>query len=582
MRPPRIRRGPALLAAGFLILTGLVFGPCLCNRPAPVEAPSRGLLPVGQLRAVWAHGTSTKTREATDRLIEKAARGHFNCIYWLGFWWGGHAYFESTHVPMSPSVEPGFDPLQYLCEQAHRRGIEVHVRFVNGDNGSAKPGPVFGAHPHWAQRLPSGTRRLWYDFNKPEVRRFQAELMLEVAERYPIDGLQFDFVRYQNPEGCWCDYCQTAFEEATGLAVGGLPEACLPAVFSTRANPLAEPTTARVLAEFGNGTPGITENDYGAGQTVLLNWHADEGPRALTASIIRQAMTGWGAGPGDTVLGIYTQSSASYRAKYGPKTQQILNALGFGVQWIRADELPGRSGPVIGVVPNCYVATADDAEALAGAVRAGGHLLFIDGPLWGIQHRPLADALGLAKEGRFFDGLSALVPKEPSDLFTVDTSRLSVEAAAKLPDLWWQFQAGHITDLVRDVGARARSLPRPVAVSACVFPRLSVARSMVQDWPRWVREGLIDHAVPMAYTLSDARLREYIADWRTVQKDLSRIVPGLMVYQSDANTAPRDSAEVLEQLEICREAGMTGAALFASPQVSEELLEALATGPWAR
>jgi len=86
----------------------------------------------------------------------------------------------------------------------------------------------------------------------------------------------------------------------------------------------------------------------------------------------------------------------------------------------------------------------------------------------------------------------------------------------------------------------------------------------------------------MAYTLSDARLREYIADWRTVQKDLSRIVPGLMVYQSDANTAPRDSAEVLEQLEICREAGMTGAALFASPQVSDELLEALATGPWAR
>jgi len=549
------------------------------------KADARSQIPVGDLRAVWAHASSTKTKEDARALLDRVEAANANAIFWLGFWWGGKAFFQNSLLDMpdlgDESEDEDFDPLDYLCKEGRRRGIEIHVRFVNGDHGSSDPSPIFDAHPDWRQVLPSGERKLWYDFNKPQVRQFHSDLMLEAAEGYPIAGLQFDFVRFGNAEGCMCEWCTATFEAEAGLPITGWDEARVPTVVSVRANPLQRVTTAQVLAEFDSGLPALTHNTYGDGETILLNWHADEGPGRLPATILNRALDGWGCEPGPLPC-IHTKASAAYHRKYARNVEGLLAGLGYSAEWTTPEELSPQPEVPVALVPNCYLASESDARIIARYIAAGTRMIFIDGPIWAVEHEPLADALGVTDKGEAITGLVAILPTTETHLLDPIERDVSVDDVRRLPDQWWEFQAGHIAELISDVSRRVRSLPRPVVVSACAFPRRSVARGLVQDWPRWAREDLVDYVVPMAYTLDDDELAESIAEWRAVDPDLSHFAPGLMIYESDANPVPRPAREVLRQMEICREAGMSGVALFAEPQVSQDLTDALVDGPWSK
>ncbi len=60
-----------------------------------------------------------------------------------------------------------------------------------------------------------GESMSWSCSNRPEVHDFQYAQMAEVIERYPVDGIHFDWIRsgfYQ----CYCDYCRTKCRELTG------------------------------------------------------------------------------------------------------------------------------------------------------------------------------------------------------------------------------------------------------------------------------------------------------------------------------------------------------------------------------
>ena len=67
------------------------------------------------------------------------------------------AHWKSSIVPWSSRVTASFDPLGYLCQQAHANGIEVHA-WLGGSGGAmyrvstAWPPPgnaTLTAHPEW-------------------------------------------------------------------------------------------------------------------------------------------------------------------------------------------------------------------------------------------------------------------------------------------------------------------------------------------------------------------------------------------------------------------------------------------------
>ena len=47
--------------------------------------------------------------------------------------------------------------------------------------------------------------------------------MLEVARRYDVDGLHFDYIRYPDSEHCFCAGCRQRFEQAARTTLGSWP-----------------------------------------------------------------------------------------------------------------------------------------------------------------------------------------------------------------------------------------------------------------------------------------------------------------------------------------------------------------------
>lgn len=111
----------------------------------------------------------------------------------------------SRFVSGTQGVAPadGFDPLQFVTEQAHARNIEVHAWFnpyrakVNNQLG-ADPSHISEIYPEAAHNY--GTL-LWMDPGAEEVSGWFVDVIADVVSNYDIDGVHFDDYFYPYPDG---------------------------------------------------------------------------------------------------------------------------------------------------------------------------------------------------------------------------------------------------------------------------------------------------------------------------------------------------------------------------------------------
>jgi uncharacterized lipoprotein YddW (UPF0748 family) len=529
-----------------------------------------------ELRGVWIHGTQIKTPAAADAVIGKIDRANLNAAFVLVWYWGGQAFFQSALCPMAEGVQPGYDPLQYMIEQCHRRNIQVHAWFVNGSYGAPEVRHVLDKHPDWA--VQDGAGGLWYDFSKPEVRRFESDLMIECLRKYDVDGIHFDYIRY-GPHECLCTYCQTTFARRYGFAPM-TPErrAAFPAGASITANPLVKPTTATVLAQFYDGTPAIALSKLGKGVTLLLNWHAENEMPPAVAETVKLMLGIWTTAGGQ----VYLTTTAANRAQYGNSSLEAARAtltrLGYRCTSIPAEQIGKLSNSDVLVLPAVYLIPGDLAANLEQFVRKGGRLLIIDGPTKSMQLPSLQRITGFATSGRYLNrddiiqstGRSPLAPKGKHLLNLADWKRRMSK--------WAEFRKLGVTELVRDVYRRTKGLKPNVQVTAAVLNTLESADSAYQEWPRWLREQTIDYVVPMAYTDDPADLARQIAQWKTVDPSLQRIIPGLSIYDdSTGKTVTRNTDLVRRQHNLCRQQGAHGNLYFSMEYLSEPLIATFRT-----
>ncbi len=121
------------------------------------------------------------------------------------------ALYPTPRAPWSSyltrgGAAPGYDPLAFAIREAHRRGLQLHVWFnpfraAPPDERHAPAGAqrVAGEHPEWLVRY--GSQR-WIDPGYPDARRHVLESLLEVVDRYDVDGLHLDdyFYPYREEE----------------------------------------------------------------------------------------------------------------------------------------------------------------------------------------------------------------------------------------------------------------------------------------------------------------------------------------------------------------------------------------------
>jgi uncharacterized lipoprotein YddW (UPF0748 family) len=139
----------------------------------------------------------------------------------------GDAFWPSQYAPWSEwltgtrdNADPGWDPLAFMIDEAHKRNIEFHGWFnpYRGDQPAPRgpgadinqlaPGHPLREHPEWAIVYPVGIAgantsgdRLYIDPGNPDARRYIEDSMLEAVQNYDLDGVFFDDYFYPYKEG---------------------------------------------------------------------------------------------------------------------------------------------------------------------------------------------------------------------------------------------------------------------------------------------------------------------------------------------------------------------------------------------
>jgi len=117
----------------------------------------------------------------------------------------GDAYYRSAYEPWAENLtgtlgkDPGWDPLEFLLDESHAAGLEVHAWFnVYKVRGPGRPAPSSPqhparAHPEW---IVPYENEGWFDPGKPEVQAYLLRVALDLVRHYDLDGIHLDFIRY--------------------------------------------------------------------------------------------------------------------------------------------------------------------------------------------------------------------------------------------------------------------------------------------------------------------------------------------------------------------------------------------------
>ena len=177
------------------------------------------ILPKHEVRAVWitaVYGldwprTRATTPEGIRRqkaelieILDKLKEANFNTVLFQTRT-RGDVLYRSSIEPFNSILtgrendDPGYDPLAFAIEECHRRGMECHAWMVTIPLGGRKHVAALG-RSSVTKKKPAicvpYKRQYFLNPGHPQTKEYLMSLVREVVERYDVDGVHFDYLRY--------------------------------------------------------------------------------------------------------------------------------------------------------------------------------------------------------------------------------------------------------------------------------------------------------------------------------------------------------------------------------------------------
>ena len=160
----------------------------------------------------WPSSTSSTTAQKNEmvKYLDVLQKNNFNAIYFQVRTMSD-AFYKSSYEPWSSYLtgtrgkDPGWDPLAFVVEECHKRGMECHAwvnpyRFSTGSNWStAQDQALKSAGMLLAYTKSDGKTTTILNPGLESVRKRIVEVCKEIISTYDVDGLVFDDYFY--PEG---------------------------------------------------------------------------------------------------------------------------------------------------------------------------------------------------------------------------------------------------------------------------------------------------------------------------------------------------------------------------------------------
>ncbi|MEN6428023.1 MAG: family 10 glycosylhydrolase [Phycisphaerales bacterium] len=187
---------------------------CLAQQPLPAEH-----------RAFWCHSAFGVAGMSWEEAIKQLADNGFTAIL-PNMLWGGVAFYRSSVLPAYKDLEVQGDQIERCVEACKRYGVECHVWKVNYNMGGATD-DTFVQQMRSLGRVQVGydgsVNERWLCPSHPENQKLEIAAMLEVARQYDVDGLHFDYIRYPDRDGCFCEGCRNRFEDTLAKRIDKWP-----------------------------------------------------------------------------------------------------------------------------------------------------------------------------------------------------------------------------------------------------------------------------------------------------------------------------------------------------------------------
>ncbi|MBN94340.1 MAG: hypothetical protein CL928_09745, partial [Deltaproteobacteria bacterium] len=189
-----------------------------------------------EARAVWVTRWDYSSEADIATVFERAQDGGFNVVFFQ-VRGTADAYYESTYEPWAKRLtgtlgdDPGWDPLQAALDQGAARGIQVHAWLNTFPAWSGSDPPTESVprhplldHPDWVVVDGSGAAQdpgegyVFFSPGNAEVRAHIAAVVGDLVDRYAVDGVHLDYVRYPGVQYSHDDASETAFAATSGVS----------------------------------------------------------------------------------------------------------------------------------------------------------------------------------------------------------------------------------------------------------------------------------------------------------------------------------------------------------------------------
>ena len=166
-------------------------------RDAQIRAFAKKQVPrKGEIHAVWDHtgcGLYPGNWAKTIKVLEEArVTDLFVNVAGAGF-----AHYDSRVLPKSQTFRNDGDQLAACLKAAKGHGIRVHawVLCFNATRGSSATIQTL-QQKGWALKTREGQATEYLNPAHPDVQQYLLAAIREIGERYPVDGIHLDFVRW--------------------------------------------------------------------------------------------------------------------------------------------------------------------------------------------------------------------------------------------------------------------------------------------------------------------------------------------------------------------------------------------------
>lgn len=166
-----------------------------------------------EFRGIWvdAFHPGIKSHAQVTQMVTWAKETGFNALI-VQVRKRGDTLYNSSVEPKVKDVASDYDPMADVISQAHAAGLQVHawlsIYEVSQESKWYKPGPthVCTTHPEWLMLNKEGNTgfdegKVYLDPGVPAVQDHIASIVDEIVNRYEVDGIHLDNVRYPGRHG---------------------------------------------------------------------------------------------------------------------------------------------------------------------------------------------------------------------------------------------------------------------------------------------------------------------------------------------------------------------------------------------